>query len=188
MSRQFIAIAPRGLDQNQELKQLLGKLKRTMRDRGQDVRWTPPDLWHITLQFVGELSEERSAGLKNILETWAPDVSGLRLRLQGLGAFPSPVEARVLWVGVKEDQELLALQNQLAERIEDAGFAPDEKEFQPHLTLARFRNQISVTELLKLGGRKHFGDYGVDELILFQSVVQGNIIKYVPLMRKSLVQ
>jgi hypothetical protein len=52
--------------------------------------------------------------------------------------------------------------------------------------LARLRNPQSVDDLVTLGGRKHFGDYQISELIVFESVLQGNILKYVPQLRRPL--
>jgi 2'-5' RNA ligase len=185
MSRQFIAVVPSGLADNQQLRQLLGKLKRTMSDRKQEARFTPPDLWHVTLQFLGEVPDSRDQELEHVFQAWSPKVADLNLRLQGLGAFPQPNEARVLWIGVQENQELQRLQRELAVHLHAANFFTEEREFKPHLTLARFRNSLSAQELIQLGGRKHFGDYAVKELVLFKSVLQGNIIKYIPLTRKS---
>lgn len=187
MGRQFIAVVPAGLNENAELKQLMGKLKRTMNDRGQEVRWTPSNLWHVTLQFLGDLPPALTPKLHELLAQWNPQSEGMVLRMQGLGAFPSPDEARVLWMGAAENQEFLRLQEDLAARLKAAGFTLGDREFRPHLTLARFRNTVNVSDLVKLGGRKHFGDYPIGELILFESVLQGNIIKYVPQLRKELV-
>lgn len=188
MSRQFIAVVPSGLSDNPDLRQLMGKLKRTMKERGQGVRWTSPDLWHVTLQFLGEVAEDRDEELRSVFSDWSPKLGNLSLRLQGLGAFPQPAEARVLWVGVKENQQLVGVQQDLGEHLRASSFFPEEREFKPHLTLARFRNPLSAQELIQLGGRKHFGDYSVQELILFKSVLQGNIVKYVPLVRKPFAQ
>lgn len=186
MSHFFIAIAPAGLSENQQLKQLIGKMKRTLNDQDRDVRWTAPDLWHVTVQFLGELSEARALDLLKVMQDWRPHVSNLHLRLSALGGFPSNDQARVLWVGVQESQELMDLQAQLGLYLGAAGFAPQAREYHPHLTLARWRNLNSVSELVGLGGRKHFGDYPVREFIVFQSVLQGNVIKYIPRLRVPL--
>lgn len=192
MGRKFIAAVPVGLDENSGLKQLLGKLKRTIAQREQVVRWVAADLWHVTLAFLGEFApggeaaERASVRLREFLEDWRPAVGTVTLRLQGLGAFPSADEARVLWIGVQQNQELIDLQSDLRGRLITAGFELSEREFNPHLTLARFRNMSNVNDLVKLGGRKHFGDYKIGELILFDSVLQGNILKYSPVFRKKL--
>lgn len=183
MGNQFLAVVPKGLDENHEFAQLMKKLKRTVRERGQDVRWTHSDLWHVTLQFLGAVNAN-DGRVQKILDEWTPPP--LTLRLHGLGAFPAPEQARVLWVGVQQDQELLDLQADLAARLKDSGFPPDERGYAPHLTLARLRNAISLVDLIKLGGRKHFGDYPISEVILFESVLQGNILQYIPRIRKKL--
>lgn len=185
MGRQFIAVVPKELDQNVQLKQLVGKLKRTAEGRGQNVRWTPPALWHVTVQFLGDLLPEQTPSLKNLLEEWTPPRS-MNLRMHGVGAFPSAEQGRVLWLGVQESQDFLDLQADLSARLKNAGFALSEREYKPHISLARFRNLMNLTDLVRLGGRKHFGDYAVSEVVLFESVLQGNIQKYMPQYRKVL--
>jgi 2'-5' RNA ligase len=184
MGRQFIAVVPEGPQENLELKQLMGKLRRTMSDREQEVRWIPPDLWHVTLQFLGDVGPH-SSRLREVFDSMKLSAVGdLELRLQSFGAFPESEAARVLWIGVQENQAFLTLQAELAGVLSGAGFMLGDKEFKPHLTIARFRNPLNASQLLKLGGRKHFGDYPVREIILFESVLQGNIIKYMPIARR----
>lgn len=159
-------------------------MKRTLSERHQIVRWVHPDLWHVTVQFMGELPEERKYELYRTLEEWQPNVQNLTLRLHGLGAFPAADQARILWLGVQKNQQLLDLQAALAGLLREKGFTFEAREYHPHLTLARLRNPQSVTDLVALGGRKHFGDYKIAELIVFESVLQGNIMKYMPQFRR----
>lgn len=180
MNRFFIAVVPEGLAENPVLKQLLGKMKRTVSDRESGVRWVAPSLWHVTLHFLGELEETKQKDLMNLLEGWKPNLQALSLRMQGIGGFPASDQARVLWLGVQENQQLLDLQMELAEKLRERGFSFEERGYTPHLTLARFRNAKSITDLVGLGGRKHFGDYKIKEIVLFRSVLQGNIPKYEP--------
>lgn len=185
MGRYFIAVVPQGLSENAELKQLLGKMKRTLRERDREVRWVHPDLWHVTVSFLGTLPPDRHLDLCSLLDKWrSSPVAEVTLRLHGIGAYPVEEQARVLWVGVGENQQFINLQAELTSVLRTHGFELEDRPYHPHLTLARFRNSQSVTDLVKLGGRKHFGDYKINELILFESVLQGNIIKYVPLIRR----
>jgi 2'-5' RNA ligase len=168
---------------NGELKQLVGKLKRTLKDREQEVRWTPPDLWHVTVQFLGDVPVERARlAFQALRLSWSKTL----LKIQGLGAFPEERAARVLWLGVQENQAFLDLQTEVSNQFLQAGFPVDEKDFRPHLTLARLRNAVSVSDLVKMGQRKYFGEYLVSELVLFESVLQGNMTKYIPLERRSI--
>lgn len=188
MGKFFIAVVPVGLTENLELQRLVSKLKRTLKDRGQNVRWVPPDLWHITLHFLGQMDGAMSARLRARMEAWRPDVSAFQLRLQGMGAFPAAEEARVLWLGVATNQDLMDLQGGLRAELVAGGITPEEREFNPHLTLGRFRNLHHAGDLIALGGRKHFGDYAIRDVVLFESVLQGGIAKYSPVWRVPLLQ
>jgi 2'-5' RNA ligase len=184
MNRRFLAVVPEGLQDNASLKQLLVKLKRTARERGQEVRWVAPDLWHITLVFLGTAGGDVAGALQG----WQPPgLERVELRLHGVGAFPSVDEARVLWIGCQASQGFLNLQASLSERLAEAGIvAEGRREFNPHLTLGRFRNPFNAGSLVRLGGRKHIGDYRPRELILFESALQGGILKYIPVWRYGL--
>lgn len=188
MGHLFIAVVPDGLSDNPELKQLMSKFKRTMKDRDKEVRWVRPELWHVTLQFLGDLTPELEKAAEDFFASWAiPDsFRDLVLRFQGVGAFSSTEEARLLWIGIQKGQPLLDAQSRLSEALAEASLPTDERAYHPHLTLARFRNPMNASELVKLGGRKHFGDYKVQELILFESVLQGNMVKYIPRARRTL--
>lgn len=187
--RFFIGVVPEGLERNEPLKVLLGKMKRTLREREREARWSSSELWHVTLLFLGSLSERDMALVASSLVSWRPEVEQIDLDLAGVGAFPEPYEARVLWLGVQKSQELLAFRQSLVEHITASGVvAPeaDVRDFVPHLTLARLRNLQSVDDLVRLGGRKTIGRYPVREVILFESVIQGNIKKYVPIARRAM--
>lgn len=181
MGKRFLAVVPDGLQDNLELRALMTKLRRTLKERGQEARWVAPDLWHVTLQFLDPATPADQ--VDDLFLKWRPPLTEFTLRLQGIGAFPSSLDARVLWVGVKENQDLLDLQADLARQL---GVANPERPYHPHLTLARFRNAISAQKLIELGGRKHFGDYNIRELVLFESVLEGNILKYVARRRAPL--
>lgn len=185
LRRIFLALVPEGLGENHELKHLLGKFKRTLAEQDRDVKWTLRENWHVTLLFLGDLVEEQARRAQEILTSWRPPRRGLELELQGVGAFPQTAEARVLWLGVARQQELLDLQSLLESVYLREGFEVDEREYHPHLTLARFRNPLNATELVKLGGRKFFGRYWVKEVVLYESVLQGHYPKYLPLVRQS---
>jgi 2'-5' RNA ligase len=102
-------------------------------------RVTPPQNWHITFRFLGNIGavvyERFLAGL---------DTSDLgdpfRVGLGSLGAFPGARKASVIWVGVSKGEERL---RQLAEVCEEAaqtaGLSPNERPFHPHLSLSRVR-------------------------------------------------
>ena len=184
----FIAVVPEGLQDNSELIRLFSKFKRTMDDKNKEVRWVQPSLWHLTLQYLGPLENLKRQELIETFEAWVPPESSrdIVLRVHGVGAFPQTDQARVLWLGIQKNQALLDAQVAVRESFKDFTENADDREYNPHITLARFRNMRDTSDLVQLGGRKHFGDYKVAEFVLMESVLQGHMMKYVPAAHKVL--
>ena len=110
-----------------------------------------PDNWHLTLRFLGNTGPEE--WLQLVKEIEGVDLgTGFTLEFGGLGAFPRPERARVLWLGVEQGAEELG---RLAATVEQAvrrgGFTAEEKPFRAHLTLSRIQPPRSVAALLASG-------------------------------------
>jgi 2'-5' RNA ligase len=102
------------------------------------ARWTNPSGWHLTLAFLGHVRPEFSAEVVTVGEGAVAGLGPARLRLDGAGGFPSQRRARVVWAGIGGDVELLrTLATRLAAACKQAGLRFEEREHQPHLTLAR---------------------------------------------------
>ena len=95
------------------------------------LRWTGRDAWHLTLAFLGEVTEPVCARLVPPLERAAGRRPRLPLALGGAGAFPDAARARVLWAGVQGDPRALAaltgLAQSVAARARRAGAPPAEE-------------------------------------------------------------
>jgi len=112
---------------------------------GRPVR---PELWHLTLRFLGEVEE---VGCDRIVREM--DSTGLgpafSLRWGALGAFPRPRRANVLWLGAEQGEaEAESLAAAVEEAVEAAGFPPEDRPFRCHLTLSRIRPDQDVTAVL----------------------------------------
>ena len=121
-----------------ELDRLVQALKAA--DTG-GLRPVRPEGIHLTLKFLGDVESERVDAVAEALSISAAQHSPFRLELGQAGAFPNLRRPRVLWVGVDGDMEALAsLQADVEGELENAGFARDNRDFHPHLTLARVRD------------------------------------------------
>ena len=131
-----------------------------LRDRWPQARWAPPANQHVTLRFLGWVEDEEVEPVRRAGAAAAESLEPAPVSLSGLGVFPSRARARVLWVGLDDPAALLAsAAATLAERLEPLGFAPEERAFRPHLTLARFRTPERVRvelEPLDLGDESLF--------------------------------
>ena len=97
------------------------------------------DQLHITLVFIGEVSDDRAAPLIEMMRDVIPHPP-FRFELGGIGAFPPRGAPRALWIGVKSGAEhVIQVQSLLAGRLEGVGVERERRPFTPHLTLARWR-------------------------------------------------
>ena len=117
-------------------------LKRTLADHHIDhgIRWIPEENLHLTVWFLGEVSDQRAAA---VLETLRAPLAtaAFALHLAGFGAFPPSGPPRVLWMGVREGVEALsAAHDELGARLAPWGFPPEGRAYSAHLTLARVKD------------------------------------------------
>lgn len=116
------------------------------------LRWVPPEQWHLTLAFYGEVDESKVDKLQEGLARAAERTRPFGIRLATAGTFPKQAaRARVLWVGL--DGEVDAMRR-LADRCAGAGrrarIAVDDRKFRPHLTLGRARrDSVDVGETVE---------------------------------------
>lgn len=99
------------------------------------VRWTAREQFHVTLRFIGavEASQARrfDAALRS-LEGPAP-----RCVPYGLDALPSRRTPRVLAVGLKRTDSIVAFYNAVSSALEAEGLPPEDRDYRPHITLGR---------------------------------------------------
>lgn len=104
------------------------------------IRVTDPTQTHVTLKFLGEVSEDRLPELETAIEAAVSEagVSPFDAEYGGLGVFPSLEYISVVWLGVREGSEgMTRLHEAIEERTVESGFDPEEHDFTPHATIAR---------------------------------------------------
>ena len=115
---------------------------------GVRMRWVRPEVMHLTLKFIGEVSPDRLEPIREQILRAVPAKPNLTLSLAGVGSFADRRAPRVVWAGIRSEPEPAL--RQLAESIETwlaaAGVARERRGFQPHLTLARLPDRLSEQE------------------------------------------
>jgi 2'-5' RNA ligase len=166
--RAFIAV-----EIPQAVKEGLEEVLVRLRSAGADARWSRPESIHLTLKFLGEIGEERAPEILQTLAGALDDTKGFRLGVEGVGVFPNPECARVVWCGISGDVGALAtLQAAVEQAVVGCGLEPDGRPYTPHLTLGRIRNiRHSGAWLKELEGVKGFRLPGFDlaAISLFRS-------------------
>ena len=103
------------------------------------IRWTDPASWHVTLAFLGDTDPARVPDLVAALRTAVAPLPAFTAQIGGLGVFPNPGTARVVWLGVDGGDAL----RHLAAVVADACGIDRAEPFRAHLTVARLRRRTS---------------------------------------------
>ncbi len=132
------------------------------------------DDFHITVQFLGHTDEADVVPIGKALARAAALCDPFEIAYEGLGAFPTPARARVLWAGARELEgagDLSFLAEAVGEELEGVGFYAEKRAFHPHVTLGRLRGRPgpALVEAVEAGGATPFGTDWVSELKLILS-------------------
>jgi 2'-5' RNA ligase len=133
------------IDLPDEMRLRLERLLAVLRGEAM-VKWSPLDNLHITMKFIGSWPDDRCGEIEAALgdvDLPAP----FPIELQGLDWFPNPRFPRVLVLGVKGGEPLTDLARRMDERLARLGVRREEREYSPHLTLARIKTPTPLTRL-----------------------------------------
>lgn len=166
----------------------LKKLKINADKKELAIRWTPPENYHATLTFLGDRDDTLIPQIQQCLEKICLEFTPFDLKVEDIGAFSHEHEARVLWAGVQNKRYLNELKNRLDEELVQNDLIPsiEDREFVPHMTIARLRNPKSVKDLLSPFKRKSFGKAQIRELVLYESKLKGQFPVYIPIFKSPL--
>jgi 2'-5' RNA ligase len=135
-------------------------------------RLTAPEKIHLTLTFLGEVSEEALGRAKEALGPAREGHEPVEVATSSFGVFPSERKARVLWAGIGEGSERLRdLAGDVESGLAAAGFEQEARSYVPHMTLGRDEERarrwrghlLQPGDLRSLEGRDQGADGHDDE-------------------------
>ena len=110
--------------------------------------WSREENLHLTLKFLGDTPVSQIETLAQAAKRSTGKTHSFELIVKGSGAFPQRGQPRVLWVGIEDiSGQLGKLQHALEQECAQAGFAPEQRPFHPHLTIARLRKPHGSRQL-----------------------------------------
>jgi RNA 2',3'-cyclic 3'-phosphodiesterase len=133
------------------------------------LRWSAPESWHITLQFLGSTTlQQYECVTAHLRELRYPSV---QIRPGALDTFD---RAGVLFVDVPVSPELLALQQAVTAATAPCGFAPEMRPYHPHITLARRKGKGGGRELrnlkIQIDPPPRFSSFTAESFVLYESI------------------
>lgn len=134
--RAFIAI-----ELSPEIKDSLAQIQSHLKYSGADVKWIETGNIHLTLKFLGDITEEDCGKIRSILDDIGRSVKPFEISLKDIGAFPNINYPRIIWVGLdKGTIESKVLAGKIGEEVLKIGFQKEPRPFAPHLTIGRVRS------------------------------------------------
>lgn len=153
----------------EELKRAAARL----RAHEDGLRWSAPESWHVTLQFLGECSEEQ----RQCVVARLAEVRGAAATIQ-LGGFGVFERAGNFHVAVGSTPELLALQKKVVAATARCGFVAEAQPYSPHITLAREKRRSGGLRKLKSAMAPKFTAFAAREFLLYESFLGPGGSKY----------
>jgi len=152
------------------------------------VSWVKAERSHLTVRFIGEADEPLHRAIVSALE---PELStrSFDLTIAGTGSFPPGRPPRVLWAGVTTGlAEIQALEREVASRLEGLPLPRPDRDYHPHLTLARVTYPAGLRPAALLSGLENspFGTVRVEAVTLFESRLSSKEPVYLAHGRTSL--
>jgi 2'-5' RNA ligase len=172
--RAFVA-----LDLDEAMRERLGSLMAELRGRLRGVSWVRSEGMHLTLRFLGSSTPSALEAIRQRLRPAAARCPPAAPAMAGLGVFPERGRVRVLWIGIALPPSVLALQAECEAAAVAAGFVPEPRPFQAHLTLGRWREGAPRPELPPTD----LGPASLRSLVLYRSDLHPGGARYTPLER-----
>jgi len=156
------------------LREALSELQDTEDTNALSVRWTDPEQVHVTLRFIGDVSEEEAVRYEEALAT--VDVDPVRCVPQqpsGLDVLPSRQSPRVLVLGLERTDSMMTLYEAVSEKLESEGVTPEGRTYRPHVTIGRLDDPDpkAIHNFLRSHDERTFSAFEADRFVLYESTL-----------------
>ena len=145
MIRTFIALEIPGDSLTQlsnVIKDQIGELK--------NVKWESREKLHLTLKFLGDTQKELIDTYISAIENISKKYNSLDLSFNQFGVFKKGNDPKIFWVGMNENRKLNEMVSDIETTFSEFGFKKENRRFQPHITLLRFRGHEDSEKILSL--------------------------------------
>lgn len=182
--RLFVAIELDG-----RVRSALAEAQRALKPESDGVRWVDPQQAHMTVKFLGEVSDDRVEEAAEAMTEAAAATASFDLEVAGCGCFPPRGPVRIVWAGVTEASgTLVRCAGRIEERFAEMGFPKEQRPYSPHITLGRVRQDRSAGRLRAAVEVQRLGPVAqsVSSLTLMSSTLSPKGALYTPVAKSTL--
>lgn len=156
------------------------------------ARWVAPHQLHVTLSFLGQVTEASVLDVGARVLATARRFSPFSIKVCAAGGFPNARRPAVVWLGVEPDtRRLVDLAGALEQAWKELGRSVEERAYHPHLTLARSRQRsgdVRLAGVVEALAGAELGSSAVGEIVLYRSDSSPAGARYTALLRAPLEQ
>lgn len=156
------------------------------------VKWVSQENLHITLKFLGDVNSKEVPEIERKAKESASRINPFEINIEMLSGFPNPGFPKVIWLGSNSPpEEIFQLQKDLESRLEDLGFEKENRDYVPHVTLGRTKDE-NKAKIEQMGSKLKSHDLednwsvSVDRLTLMESTLKSHGPEYDPVFRLDL--
>jgi len=117
-----------------ETKEKLRRIKELVLSETEKGRFSYYKNYHITIEFIGEVNDEKVQTLKNIINKL--ENIPQYIKFNKLGSFKRK-NKEIVWIGIEKNEKLNKIHDQLIKLLKEYKFSVDRRPFTPHLTIGR---------------------------------------------------
>ena len=161
-------------------------------DAASKINWVARENLHVTLNFLGDVPDDLLPQVLEIAAGAAGLVEPFDLEIAGVTATPPRGAPRMIWADVEDPTGRLAtLHEQLDAGLSGLGLRQEERNYRPHITLARIKYAANPARLRSAAAEladRDFGCQPVDELTAYSSELTREGPIYTVMARSKLGQ
>lgn len=141
------------------------------------VDWIKISEYHITLAYLGKITEEQR--LRLIAVSDQIKIPPLSISIKGIGFFPPGKNPKSIWIGVEQGREAI---NVISENIRSniankAGLIPKDS-FYPHITIGKIKYNKSpeiknLFNTIRINWDYPFGKFNINSFHLYRITKNG---------------
>jgi len=147
------------LDLPEPVRHAITELIAKLQPKSRTARWIRPENLHITLKFIGHVGNEKLSPIQTALSSIRA-AQPIELHFRGMGFFPNEHRPRAFWCGIAASPNLADLAANIDRALVPLGVEAETRPFTPHLTLARFKSDEGIREVVHAATDMKSTDFG----------------------------
>lgn len=178
-----------GIQIPKEIQEKLKKIQKELEKKRLPLRFVDVEKIHVTLNFLGHLSDKDVVEVRHILDNLLPSFSPFDISLTSFRFFPDENRIRVVALMIESEGYLEKLQKAISDELSRLkSVLVEKREFKPHITIARARDLgIKTKEIEEIKNIEiETAKWQVDSIELIESVLSRKGAKYTILKKWSL--